>query len=262
MTRRLDIRAAAVPACLFALFLQPGCRPSVPVAPPVPPPSAAPRPAFEKTFGDASLDGAGTAIVYKGLVILIDPSASQLAAHATDADFVLLTRAGAAPGVGAFRADQKVIGPDEAAVASARAGAAKFKPLAAGQRLMLSKKSVFAFASAVSGRDANGKAVNGYLLEFDNGRNLLFLSPVADLAPVREFVYNLRDDGKPVYEGFFALRSPSDAAAVAEEAGLIQPTFAVFTGARPDRTTLGNALSAQMFANDWYVANPRDGVPF
>ncbi len=249
-----------IQSALFALLLIPaGCKtvPVTPPAPPLPPPPS--RPAFQATFGEVSLDRRAFAFKYKDMQLLVDPTPEMLVAQGATADFILYTRA---EGIaGPFRAGQKAIGTDDAAAKAKSAGLSVFKALSTGQRLMLNKGKGFAFVSAVKSRGAAGETVNGYLLEFDNGRNLLVLPGVADLAPVREFVYGLRDDAKTVYIALFPRFS--DAAAASEIAGLIQPQIAVFPDAGSlDRSQMPDALSVQMFSGEWYLPAPRETIAF
>jgi len=240
------------------LLFQAGCHRKA-VTPPLPPPLP---PVVEKTFGDVEMDGSGLALQYKGMRILIDPTPSLLSAQGGVADFVLFTRAAAIP-AGGFRPDQKVIGPGDGNAAATRAGLARYKVMAGGQRLMLSKDQAFAFVGGMKGRGAAGETVNGYLLEFDNGRNIVVVGSFADASPVREFVYTLRDDGKEVQLGFFSIPAPGGENGAAELAGLLQPRLAVFTGGqKADSAALKAGLEAQIFNGEWRLAGPRERVAF
>lgn len=231
-----------------------GCR-TAPVAPP------AGRPGFDRTLGAARVNGSALSLEYRRMRVLVDPTPEMIRDEAAAADFILFTTASAIPAADGFRSGQKAVGPPDAAARAKGAGLTNFKPVSTGQRLMLSKNDAFAFLSAVAGKTASGRGTNGYLLEFDNGRNLVVMGPVADAAPVRQFVYGLRDDGKAVHLGFFSVAEGGEAAA-AELAALVQPRYAVFTGTPPDGSVLESALGAQMFAGEWYASGRRNEIPF
>lgn len=255
-------------AALMLIAVAAGCR-TVPVAPRVPVP---PRPALDRTFGTLGLSpGAGSVITYKNLRIAIDPSAAQLKSEAPQLDFLLLTGY-AAEWPSAVRRDLKLLGTSETAQAAARAGFSNAKAIGSGQRLMLSKTGGFVFVSAVQARHpATGKLGNAYLLEFDNGRNVFIAGDMVDLAPLREFVYTLRDDGKELHLAVIetgpgkegeTLRRPDEALA-AEIASLLQPRIAVLTDAGGvSREKLAEAFGSQILNGEWYVASTADEAPF
>jgi hypothetical protein len=255
---------------LAALALLAGCR-TVPKAPPAPP--LAHPPALEKTFGSlATNPDGGLAILYKDLRIAVDAPARALSATAPSLDFLLLTTAAKAwpPEV---RRDLKVLAPADAAEAAKKAGFSNAKGLATGQRLMLSKAGAFLFVSAVQQRNpATGALVNGYLLEFDNGRNVFLSGDSVDLAPMREFVYGLRDDGKELHLAVVnATKAPAegralraaDEALAAELASLLQPRVALIVDeGGVDAGKLKEAFGSQIFDGSWRVVSPTETVPF
>lgn len=125
---------------------------------------------------------------------------------------------------------------------------------------MLSKTGAFAFVNAVQQKDKAGAALNGYLLEFDNGRNLFISNVATDLTPLREFVYGLRDDGKLVHLAF--INAPDEQTA-AEMASLLQPQIAVVVNSGGmDRARLSQALEEQIFNGEWRLATPSESTPF
>ena len=266
MSRRKSLLVIA----MIALWA--GCR-TAPVAPPVPIPPPPPHPTIEKTFGAVTFPpGGGLSIAFKDLRLAIDPAPETLTAMASGLDFLLVT---AAPPIwpSNIRRDLKIVCPSDAVAAARAAGLVNAKALGAGQRLMLSKSGVFAFVSAVPARNpATSSLVNGYLLEFDNGRNVFISGDLVDLAPVREFVYSLRDDGKQLQLAFVSaahaaapgapLRSPDESMA-AEVSALLGPAVAVIIDrGGVDRAKLQEAFTAQIFDGGWYVATPSETVPF
>ena len=214
----------------------------------------------------------GLAITYKDLRISVDPPPDELAGAAPTLDFLLLTTTPRTWPAG-VRRDLKIVATAEGAAAARGAGFINAKALASGSRLMLSKPGVFAFVSAVQSRGPTASAtVNGYLLEFDNGRNVFISGDLADLIPVRELVYSLRDDGKQLQLAFInagqapasgaALRWPDEAVA-AEMASLLGPRVAVFVDRGGlDRTRLKTAFTNQIFDGGWFIAESPDVVPF
>lgn len=258
-------------ATAFAVALA-SCR-TIPVAPPAPPPVTVPHPVLEHTYGNVVIGAAGALMVtYKELRLAVDPSPSALASMAPTLDFLLLTGSnGPMVWPSGVRRDLKILAPAPLASAARQAGFVNAKALETGQRLMLSKTNGFLFASAVSSiNKAAGGAVNGYLLEFDNGRNVFISGDVVDEAPLREFVYGLRDDGKQLHLAFLNAGKASggaprrlDEAMVAEVVSLLQPRIAVLI---PRETLNGDQLK-QAFADQivdggWYVAAPQESVPF
>jgi len=246
-----------------------GCR-SVPVAPP--PPPLPPRPTLERTSGEAVLRAGGVSITYKGLRIAVDLPPDDLTAAAPALDFLLVTATPRNWGAG-VRRDLKIVAPADGAAAARSSGFINAKALASGSCLMLSKPGVFVFVSAVQARNPGLAAlVNGYLLEFDNGRNVFISGDLADLIPVREFVYSLRDDGKQLQLAFInAGKAPAPGAALrradeamaAEMASLLGPRVAVIIDRGGlDRAGLATAFTNQIFDGSWYVAASPDSVPF
>ncbi len=264
MVKRRAWIVAAVGAALWA-----GCR-TVPVAPPPPPPPT--RPALDRTAGEAVLSGGSIAITYKDLRIAVDLSPDALAAAAPTLDFLLVTSAPRSWPAG-VRRDLKIVAPSDVTGAARGAGFANAKALGTGSRLMLSKPGVFVFVTAVQARNpATAALVNGYLLEFDNGRNVFISGELVDLTAVREFVYGLRDDGKQLQLAFVnAAKAPigggplrwPDEAGVAEMAALLGPKVAVITDRGGlDQVKLHDAFTNQIFDGGWYVAPALDRVPF
>lgn len=241
-------------ALLAGAFLA-GCRtaPRPPLPPPTPPVA---RPALSKTFGVASNHpSGGLSVTYKDLRIAVNEPDSAL-------DFLLVT-AQPKQWPADLRRDIKIIAPADAADNARKSGFANAKALGPGQRLMLSKTGAFLFVSATQQRNpATGRLENGYLLEFDNGRNLYVSGAVVAVDPLREFVYGLRDDGKELHLIFVPARA-SEEARTAELVSLLQPEIAVVVDrGGVSRALMADALAAQIFGGSWYVAAPSDNAPF
>lgn len=251
----MKFRLTAAAAVVAAMILLDGCR-TAPRTPPAPPVPVATRPALPKTFGQVSMNAAGgLTFSYKDLRVGVDAPDGTL-------DFYLVTtlpRAWSSE----LRREQKIVAPADAADSARKAGFPNAKALGAGQRLLLSKPGAFLFVSAVQQRNpATGKLVNGYLLEFDNGRNLFASGDTVDLAPVREFVYGIRDDGKALNLAFINAAAPNEARA-AEFISLLQPEVAVVLNrGGVDANKLTAAFSEQIFGGGWFVAAPSDTTPF
>ncbi|MBV9080634.1 MAG: MBL fold metallo-hydrolase [Elusimicrobia bacterium] len=278
MRRKTGLLAAA----LIAIS---ACRavPKKPTPPPAPPPGAT-RPTLEKTFGEAYLTGGDSiTILYKDLRIMIDPNESAILTPGApeQTDFVLVTRAGATSDIrwSALRRDQKIVGPGPAMDAAREGGLPNVKALSNGQRLMLSKSNVpgqpgaFLFVTAIEARNpASGELVSGFLLEFDNGRNVFVSSELVDVAVFRQFVYQIRDDGKEIDLAFLTcggrraadrtLRT-ADEELAGEIGALVQPKLLVLLdAARMDRSKFQAALESQMFSGQWYVSVPPETIAF
>lgn len=249
------------------------CR-TVPVVPPAPPPVTVPsHPALERTYGNVVIGSAGDlAITYKELHLAVDPPASALAGLASTLDFLLLTgSSGPMVWPSGVRRDLKILAPARLVAAARQAGFVNAKALEAGQRLLLSKTAGFLFVSAVpSTNKAAGGAVNGYLLEFDNGRNVFISGDVVDEAPLRQFVYDLRDDGKQLHLALVNAGTTADGvqrrfdeSKAAEIISLLQPTVAVLIprGAL-NADQLKQAFSDQIFDGSWTVGGPQQSIPF
>lgn len=65
------------------------------------------------------------------------------------------------------------------------------KTLTPGKRILLKNGETFAFASAF--------ADGAYFFEFDNGRHVVVVTREVEEEPVRQFVYDIRDDGKEIH---------------------------------------------------------------
>ena len=240
-----------------------------PIQPPVTPPVSKP-PLFEKTFGDMKVAATGFSVgQYKSIRFLIDP-AFDASSVSTDelkmVDYVFLT--GFSPRhlsttvQSVLKKDIKILTTAAGASALRKDGFTQVKD-AEGGRVLLQKDSDYLFVSAFQGGDAAGAMSKGYLLEFDNGKNLFVAGDVIDEAPRRNFLYEMRDDGKEISEGFFY---PSgDEAAIAKSIALFQPKIAVLLpGAiRPvDEPKLRDALKEELFEGEIYIARPSESIPF
>ncbi|MGH7193767.1 MAG: MBL fold metallo-hydrolase, partial [Candidatus Saccharimonadales bacterium] len=216
---------------LLAGCARPPIRPAIPSAPP-----PLSRPSYEKTFGEARFGGVATLLIsYKDIRILIDPlffppgpvgpyeqklqgmaapgMASRMNAPAVAVsslppiDYLLLTDTqphhfGTAARA-AISKDIKAIAPPEDAERLRLAGFTGSKGLEPGRRLLLQKNGAYLFVSAIQTRNSvSGEQVNFYLLEFDNGKNVIITGETIDEDAVRRLVYELRDDGKEIALAF------------------------------------------------------------
>lgn len=196
-------KTARVTTLLFLLLT--GCPPKAPqvVSPPVLPPAP---PVIEKTFGEIIPGGGSTLLIrYKSITLLADPVLNvgdPLWDQLPSVDYLLLTDAQPHHWGGAvweaLRQNLKILGTDEAVQVLSKHGFTQSKGMAHVQRMMLKKGDDFLFVSVIQGHSASGKDANGYLLEFDNGRNIFISGEIKEETVMREFVYGLRDDGKQV----------------------------------------------------------------
>jgi L-ascorbate metabolism protein UlaG (beta-lactamase superfamily) len=197
-------------------------------------------------------------------------------------DYLLLTDAdshhfGASVGT-AINRNVKVLAPAGEAAAVTAAGFSQVRPVGNGQRMLLKKNGAFLFVTALHSKNpGSGREVNGYLLEFDNGRNVFVSGETMDLAALRQFVYSLRDDGREIHLAIVyggGLVGPNgslesyDYAMAAEMIGLLQPQVAVavqadsLAGARMDESVVRAALAREIYGGGFYVAAPGDTIPF
>jgi hypothetical protein len=87
-----------------------------------------------------------------------------------------------------------------------------------------------------------------------------------DMAPLREFVYSLRDDGRELYLTFLP---GTDAAIVAEQTALLQPQFTFSLPpmnddkkTRLDLKAVKKALTEQLYNGVFAPAEPGKKIPF
>lgn len=277
---------------------------------PLPPPES--KPVFNKTFGAIRYVGLATLIIeYKNMNILIDPcfdstgslgmNVNKLMASSesdrimrlippsfgVDAlpplDYLLLTDTQAthfgATARDKLRKSLKILGPPSILTQLTQSGFNQAKGLSSGQKLLLQKEGTSVFATALQSRNpVSGQVVNGYLLEFDNGRNIFISGEIVDLAVFREFLYGLRDDGKEIYMAFLysgslqtaddkALQSMDESMA-AEVTGLLQPNFSVLlqtdslniTQFQPAK--FQEALANQIFSGTFFFPKSGDLIEF
>jgi hypothetical protein len=226
--------------------------------PAVPEPAATPAPGPEKTDGQLQTDVYGSILIdYKAIRIAVDPSPTSSWDFST-VNYVLLTEG--APGPFTARTDIKMMAPPPAVAALQRRGFTQVKGVSVGQRLYLKKNEAFLFVSAVTAGQGE-QMKNGYLLEFDNGRNVFIGGRFGSVDPLREFVFSLRDDGKEIYLATVA--ADSDAVA-AQETALLQPRFAFYDpGARSvDRKAVDKTLSDELYPGVFSVLKRGQSVPF
>ncbi len=308
INHRSDVRAFL----LLGLFLLGGCpKTKKAVSPPVPTAPAA-GPLFEKTYGDITYGGLATLLIhYKSMWLLVDPVFESVGSlgptnvkldraktpgelRRTDAadvaleslppvDYLLLTDL--APhhfGMKAkegLRKNLKVIAPTDSAADLQQAGFGSTKGLSKGQRILLKKGEDFLFVGAVQSRNpASGRVVNGYMLEFDNGKNIFISGEIVDESVMREFLYGLRDDGKQIDLAFIyggGLRTQKDRTLQSADEqicamfiGLLQPRVGLvlqydgLDAALMDRTALQNALKDEIYSGELYFPKSGETIPF
>jgi hypothetical protein len=209
-----------------------------PPSAPVPAPTPLPTPHFEKTFGSLNaFPNAGLAVQYKKISLLIDPPSAP-----ADTDYLLLSGTDErrwSPALQAgLRKNIKILSSPTDAARIAKSGFTQVKALGPGQRILLKKEDGFLFASAAAGQS--------YFLEFDNGKNIFIAGDVADADSLRDFLYSLRDDGRAIEIGFFRLTPTTDAAALAQTIGLLQPKNVVLLRAPGAKNVDLNALREQL----------------
>ncbi len=236
-----------------ALLLGACAAPSKPPVMPTPGPQPAPVPKLEKTHGEIHQDSAGAWFVsYKTIQMIIDPAESS---DTSTADYLLFTESPRA--LPKARKNIKIMLPLPAVVTLQSQGFTQVKAVSTGQRLYLKKDEAFLFASAVTSADKK----NGYLLEFDNGRNVYISGRLSDLEALRELVFSLRDDGKEIYVAI--LSADSDARA-AEAIALLQPQFSFYDpdGKSPDRKRMEETLSTQLYEGVFSILKRDQSIPF
>lgn len=257
---------------------------------------------LNKTFGDISFSGISTMLIqYKDISILIDPQTSAIhesiegmkrSKTSTLAmekipflDYLILTDAEPLHFGGQVksmvRSDIKIISPLDSVSTLASLGFKNVKSLEKGQKIMLKKGNNFLFVSAYPSKNPiTGKTVSSYVLEFDNGRNILISGNVLSVDPLRECLYGLRDEGKEIqmafiYSGSLPFKSGNetkvqsfDEKGAADLIGLFQPTMAVVVQtdsleeARFDKSVFSQALKDQIYDGHTAVASPSDSFPF
>jgi len=301
----------AFAGALCALLGLTGCRQPLLKSTP-PPPSQQAHPRLQKTFGEVSYGGAGTLLIrYKDIVLLVDPlieppeaslgpysyklkgmsgenlKRSQASSLYWDnlpsVDYLLLTDAlphHFGPSAKQYlRKSIKILCPPESEKIVQQAGFNSAKSMTTGQRILLQKKDGFLFVSAVQSRNSvSGVLTNGYLLEFDNGRNLFIGGEIVDMAPLREFLYGLRDDGKTIHLAFLyggGLRSAAgdaleslDENEAAEVISLLQPEITAlvqtdsFNLCHMEMEALRRAMQSQISSGSYYIPKDGDIIPF
>lgn len=204
------------------------------------------------------MDSAGAFLIdYKTIRIAVDPTVTSTWDFSR-IDYVLLT--GADSNSFTARKDIKIMAPASAVSELQQRGFTQVKGVSTGRRLYLKKDDVFLFAGPVTG--GHGLNMNnGYLLEFDNGRNVYIGGRVSSIDPLREFVFSLRDDGKEIH--LAVLRADTDALA-AEAAALLQPQF-IFYDPGPrhaDRKSIDKILAEQLYSGVFAVLKRDQSVPF
>jgi hypothetical protein len=239
-----------------AITLLAGC--ATPVRPPAPPTPSVPSPKLEKTFGEIQTDADGALLIdYKTMRLMVDP-APQTTWDSARVDYLLLTSA--APQTLNVRKDLKIMAPPSAASWLNKQGYTQVKSLEAGSRVYLTKDNAFAFVSAAP-TGTGERAQSGYLLEFDNGRNIYVSGRLSSVDVVREFTYGLRDDGKEIHVGIVSADTDQMAA---EAIGLLQPQFSFYcSGARDvDQKTIDKMLAEQLYPGVFSLLKRGQSVSF
>jgi hypothetical protein len=130
---------------------------------------------------------------------------------------------------------------------------------------MLKKDNAFLFVSGVQSKSPSGIMVNGYLLEFDNGRNILVSGEIANLDVLRPFLYGLRDEGKEIHMVFLYNGAMNETTA-AEILALFQPRLGVLfsgvSGQKFSNELFQQSLKDQLFEGSVLTAKAGDVFPF
>lgn len=253
MRLKIDLK----PFVAMLILTLTGCPPKKPQVVSPPPPPVEP-PVVEKTFGEITYGGLGTLrIQYKSIVVLTDPGVAS-GELKRPLDYLVLTDGRSA--ALEVRKDLKIVASDQTARAMAQHGFTQAKGLARGKKLLLKKDEDFLFISAV------GPEGSGYLLEFDNGRNIFVSGSETKEAVMREFVYGLRDDGKQIDLAFFSSRVGVEWCGVF--IGLFQPQAAYILQsdgldvAPLDESRLKTKLQEEMYSGQIQIPKPGDKIYF
>lgn len=233
-----------------------GCQPKVVVPPaPVPPPAPA---LLEHTFGRVHVESAaGASLSYKSIELRIN----EISDAKTPIDYVLLQDGSRIPNLSGLRPSQKIIAPSSMVGSIKKQGFTSVKDLPTGRMIQLTKDSAFLFVLAAETKTPAGASLNSYLLEFDNGRNVLLIAPGARADDLRPFLYALRDEGKVVDLGVVPAGSTGD---VAELIGLFQPQEAAVAGSisAKDKSDLAAQLRDQFFQGALIFSEPGGTIDF
>ncbi len=249
-------KISAWPGRLFflsgALFLF-SCQPKG-IRPPPPEPGAQP---LAKTLGDVAIQSAsGFSVTYKTLLLSIN----SLPASSTPADYFLFSKSAAIPSLTGVRPSQKIIAPPESLSRLKSQGFTFVKDIAAGRMIQLTKEGSFLFVRAADVTGTGGGTIKSYFLEFDNGRNLLFVADGVRADDLRTFLYALRDEGKEIHMVLIPGSASADAADII---GLFQPHQAVVVDlARESRGDLSVKLKDQFFQGALIFAQSGETIPF
>lgn len=148
-------------------------------------------------------------------------------------------------------------------------GQPEIKGAKAGKRTMLKKDNDFVFVSAMTNRNVVTKEpADNYLLEFDNGRNIFIAGDVTDIESLRDFLYDIRDEGKEIYAGFFFRGPGADEATLAQFIGILQPSTALIgkggadTLPPLDQAALQQALKNELFEGAAVPLMAGSTIPF
>jgi len=290
-----------------------GVKPAIEPGEPAPTPTPTTHPpTLEKTYGEIWYGGVAMLhIQYKDINIMVDPLfAGQGAAFSNypkklkgatrqgivvrkdalpsfdklpPADYLILTDLQphhfGDPREPIIRKNMKVLAPTEAAQALINQGYSNVREMSAGQKLLLKKNGAFLFLTVVETLNSLNKTkVNGYLLEFDNGRNVFISGETSDANSLRSFLYNLRDDGKELHLAFLyggGIRSEetdalqtADETALAEMASLLQPQIACLIETQSlsimnfDEKKFRDILKEQLFFGSILIPQPGDKISF
>lgn len=217
-----------------------------------------PQPTLEKTYGDIQFGAPYTSwISYKSINILIDPA--QLPSTLPPPDYLLLSGLGETyfgNGVSAvLNKDLKVIAPAGVDKKIVEAGFANAKGLEKGVRLLLKKEGAFLFVSSAQKRSEG----MSYLLEFDNGRNVYINGDNTDADSLREFVYDLRDDGKEIHVGIFYKGTMDQ---LTQIIATLQPKTAYILESSVDLPLLQNKLKDELYDGAVGLVRKGDKITF
>lgn len=238
----IRFRLGLVLCLLMAGCAGPGKLPS-PSHPPVKEPVR-----LNKTYGEALIVANKLqTISYKDIKIAIDPSSFP-----GQTDYVLLTQS--LSDLSGFPKNQKILAPITVAPSLTQQGFANAKGLTSGRMMQLTKNGSFLFVRS---------AANGYLLEFDNGRNIFVSGSDLDLDMTRQFLYALRDEGKEINMAF--IPGTLETSKLVEAIPLLQPEVVILTGPTLDKNQLASlchTLQEQLFEGSVFSTRSVDNFPF
>lgn len=233
----------------FFLF---SCQPRLNIKPTVPV-EAQP---LQRTFGDVRLESKSDLLIgYKDIQI----SLNKIPSAAVPVDYLLFSAAVEPAKIETLRKEQKILTPAASVGPLLSLGFRFVKSLVPGRMMQFTKNNAVIFARSAQG-EGGSQGTESYFLEFDNGRNIMFLAEGCKADDLRPFLYSLRDEGKEIHL-LFSPVGPSNR--LAEIIELLMPQEAVIVGVpSSDQQVLKTHLKGQFFQGILIFANAGDTIPF